>query len=119
MADLISEIEDHRGSILGRRRSSPVDFDSMSIPEQLDYYKLNRYRANTVSRNYLSIWVAGVVSLWLIGVFWLLLHNEKDQYCLSDTVLVTLLGTTTLNILGLPLVILRGLFQPGPDGEGK
>ena len=50
-----------------------------------------------------------VVTLWLGGVFWVLKHNKSDLN-LSDSVLIALLTTTTVNILGLPFIILQGLY---------
>lgn len=57
-------------------------------------------------RNILVYWVMSVVSVWLICVLLIVVYTT-----LSDTVKVTLLTTTTINILGLPLIILKGLFK--------
>lgn len=58
-------------------------------------------------RNILVYWVMVVVSVWLLAVFYII------AFCwgIADSVKVTLLTTTTINILGLPLIILKGLFK--------
>lgn len=73
--------------------------------------KLDRFQSDSKSRGWLTYWVAIVVSLWLLVVIALLIgimYYFKQP--LSDNVLIALLTTTTLNILGLPLIILKGLF---------
>jgi len=37
--------------------------------------------------------------------------NSTFSFKLSDSVLITLLATTTVNILGLAFIVLQGLFQ--------
>ena len=54
-------------------------------------------------------WVMGVVSLYLLAVIWIV-ESTGRQERLEPIVLVALLTTTTINILGLPLVIINSLF---------
>ena len=71
--------------------------------------KLKRYNDTSDLRKHSAYWVMIVVSLWLGGVFWVLKHNKSDLH-LSDSVLIALLTTTTVNVLGLPFIILQGLY---------
>lgn len=73
-------------------------------------YEVDRYVQDTKERRLLSHWVIGVVSVWLGLVMLVLMLNGKCGITLSDTVLCVLLGTTTLNILGLAYIVLKGLF---------
>lgn len=57
-------------------------------------------------RKILVYWVIWVVSLWLVVILCIIVWRD-----LSDTVKITLLTTTTVNILGLPYIILKGLFK--------
>ena len=81
-----------------------------------DYDKISkklrneRYQEDTKHRRNLSTWAASIVSLWLISVLLILIFNES-QIKLKDTTLVALLSTTTLNVLGMMFIVLRGLFD--------
>ena len=88
-----------------------IDSDDLSIQRLIKIFEARRYKSDTSDRKWLAIWTAIVVSTWLSAVMFILLTNEKYHYCLNTTVLVTLLGTTTLNVLGLSFIVLRGHFQ--------
>lgn len=66
----------------------------------------NGLSQDILHRKILVFWVMGIVSLWLLAVLYIIVWRE-----LSDTVKITLLTTTTVNILGLPYIILKGLFK--------
>ena len=69
-----------------------------------------RFLTNTNLRIYFAIWASIVVSIWLWKVSEIL-SNNFQKYCLSDSVLITLLTTTTLNVLGLVAIVLHDLFN--------
>ena len=57
------------------------------------------------------LWACIMLMGWLIFVailVWNIAFNKDAN--LSDNVLITLFTTTTINIVGLPLVVLKGLF---------
>ncbi|MDR2004872.1 MAG: hypothetical protein LBQ74_17765 [Prevotella sp.] len=87
-----------------------IDVDNLGIEEQKDLFK-KRYLQDTAERKLLSHWVIGVVSIWLLLVVAILCLNRLLDFKLSDTVLCMLLGTTTINILGLAYIVLKGLFD--------
>ncbi|MCW3107764.1 MAG: hypothetical protein JWQ09_2270 [Segetibacter sp.] len=87
-----------------------IDSDDLEIQRKLKLLQAKRYSSDTLDRKWLAIWTAFVVSIWLTAVLYILFKNVKDIH-LSDTVLVTLLGTTTLNVLGLSFIVLRGHFN--------
>lgn len=72
--------------------------------------KNKRYKDDTEHRKVLSIWAGTLVSFWLVSVL-LILTNNTNRFGLSDSVLMTLLGTTTLNVLGLMVIVLNDLFN--------
>ncbi|WP_109831389.1 hypothetical protein [Reichenbachiella versicolor] len=96
----------------GKKSLEDSDIDSDSLSSQIERKKLEskRYESDTKDRKWLAIWTATIVSLWLLCVILILVKNESSKLDLSDTVLVTLLGTTTLNVLGLPYIVLKGHF---------
>lgn len=67
--------------------------------------ELARFRKDTKDRSNLAYWTFGIITGWLIAVVVLLACNFLPQ-----TVYVTLLTTTTVNIIGLPAIVLHGYF---------
>jgi len=93
-----------------RAKSVPEkDFDNVSKEQ-----KNIRYGQDTEERKLLSHWVMCVVSIWLFLVLLAIVFNELWHLGINQTVSVVLLGTTTINILGLAFIVLRGLF---PDSK--
>lgn len=66
-----------------------------------------RFEEDTKNRKVLAYWTFGIITGWLIAVVGLLAFNF-----LPPTVYVTLLTTTTVNIIGLPAIVLHGYFTP-------
>lgn len=73
-----------------------------------------RYSSDTSDRQWLAVWTAVTVSMWLLAVIGILICNT-NRFHLSDKVLSVLLGTTTLNVLGLSFIVLRGHFQSSKE----
>lgn len=91
--------------------SDPCDESDMINPDagtltQQEHLKNKDLSQAIRHRNWLVRWVIITVSIWLALVLGIIICCD-----LSDTVKVTLLTTTTVNILGLPLIILKGLFK--------
>ena len=82
------------------------DIDKSSMIEQ----EKERFKQDTGQRKTLVIWMMIVVSLWLAFTCGIVITELYIQKKLSDTVLCMLLGTTTANVLGLAMIVLRGLF---------
>ncbi|WP_268847254.1 hypothetical protein [Flavobacterium aestivum] len=73
-----------------------------------------RYKDNTELRRGLAILFTITINAWLFAVFLILLTNTKTLK-LSDSVLITLLTTTTIQVLGMMYVILKNLFPSRKD----
>lgn len=70
----------------------------------------DRYKSDTNDRKWLAQWSAIIVSIWMMFILFFI-HYQQEKQGLSDTVMVTLLGTTTVNVLGLMYIVLRGHFS--------
>ena len=79
--------------------------------EQIKKYKLRseRYRWNTILRIGFSIIYTIFLFIWLNKVIHIVTHNNFC-YNLSDSVLITLLATTTANVFGMVIIVLKNLF---------
>lgn len=75
-----------------------------------DVLKNNRYKINTVLRTILSFWSAALVTAWIVIVSIILMGNNKI-YCLSDSVLNTLLTTTTIQVIAISIIAMKDLFH--------
>lgn len=71
---------------------------------------LNRYSDTSTLRKCSAVWVMIVVSVWLLVVLLILILCGASVITIQSGVLIALLGTTTANIIGLPLVLLKGLY---------
>lgn len=69
-----------------------------------------RYQQDTKHRKILTWWVMIVIPVWLIAVFVLVCICASSKWHLTDWALSTLLATTTVNILGLANIVLKGMF---------
>lgn len=88
-----------------------IDSDDLKIQAKIKALEAERYSSDTKDRKWLAIWAVVVVSSWLIAVIIILVLNKSCEINLSDNVLITLLGTTTLNVLGLSFIVLKGHFN--------
>lgn len=92
--------------------ASTNDNDERSLKEQERRFnedKRIRYNSDTRWRCRFSWWVIGVDSGWLLAILIILFLNNSVLH-LADSVLIVLLGTTTVNVIGLAFIVLKGLF---------
>jgi len=100
-----------------RNKDIDIDSDELDAQKKLKALEAFRYSSDTRDRKWLALWTAIVVTLWLTVVLLILIFNKRWQLDLHDTVLVALLGTTTLNVLGLSFIVLRGHFNANASNK--
>lgn len=62
-----------------------------------------------IQYGYCVLWV--LIGWCVFVVVICCIHMDENYVKLSDSVLITLFSTTTINIIGLPLVVLNYLFR--------
>lgn len=72
--------------------------------------KQKRYALNTNLRKYLVGWSSLIVGVWLWKVGEILVNNSAF-YHLNDSVLITLLTTTTIEVIGIILIVMYDIFN--------
>lgn len=87
-----------------------IDFDSRSMADQALMLKNKRFSRDTEDRSELAHKTFWLIVAWLSCVAILLAFNSI-WFHLSDSVLLMLLGTTTINIIGLAAIVLNGYFK--------
>jgi hypothetical protein len=90
--------------------SIPEDVDDDSLEEQ----KRIRYKQDTHYRCIFSWWVIAVVSVWLSAILVIVFLQGAKILNLESSSFAMLLGTTTVNVLGLSYIVLKGMF-PNPN----
>lgn len=80
--------------------------DALSLESQ----EVRRFEQDTRHRHTLVRWMMWVVSIWLAIVLMITVFNRVLWLGIDTPVLITLLATTTLNVLGLSRIVLGGLF---------
>lgn len=109
---ILPEVDPNK-TVLDLVVSKDKDIDARDLFTQA---KLSRYYQNTDARLDLKEWAKKVVTWSLVVVGLILFMTGFNCLTLSAPVLITLLGTTTLNILGLAFIVLKGHF-PQDDHE--
>lgn len=107
--------------------STPSEPSSDVINKCHHFIKLHRIIENTNARKRLERWATKVIVCYLFIVLLLLILSSLRIIEISDTVAITVLSTTTVNIIGLGLIVLRGHFytkeddinQPNTSEKGK
>ena len=91
------------------RDNADVNID-VSSKEKRYIAKTWRYWIDTGLRIVFSITYTWLLILWLNKVIHILTHNNLCGYKLSDNVLIALLVTSTANVIGMVVIVLKNLF---------
>jgi hypothetical protein len=93
------------------------DLDKAEKEETTNFHHLkDRYQKDTALRIKLVNIFSRVIAVWLAAVILILVFNT--YFChLSDQVLITLMVTSTANVIGMMLIILKNLFPVSKEGS--
>lgn len=100
--------------------SADPDPDPKTLQEEKEYEKaekaarLKSLRQNIEERKEYAKKIYHLIVWWLVGVFVVLLLNGfgwLSGFELSDKVLITLIGGTTVNVLGIFAIVANYLFN--------
>lgn len=103
----MSELSEYRVISSPNENAALIDnADELSLEAQ----EARRFEQDTRHRHTLVVWMMWVVSIWLAVVLIITVFNKICCFGIDESVLITLLATTTLNVLGLSRIVLGGLF---------
>lgn len=89
---------------MGRGRNVVMD-------DRLTHSMIKRFDIDTLLRKHLAYYFVLIIFLWFASVVCILFFNDNLlDLNLSDAVLITLLTTTSFNVIGMMIIILRNLF---------
>lgn len=80
-----------------------------------DYIGMHRINENTKARKRLEKWARRLISIYLTIVLFLIIASSVNwdflsNFSISETIMITILSTTTINVIGLALIVMRGHF---------
>lgn len=108
---------DHEDLLIENLSTNQSPFDAVNslnqaqtLVDRFTRAKTIRFEANTKLRIHLTYIFTSVIFLWLISVITILFLNAILHLKLSDQVLTILLTTTSINVIGMMLIILKNLF---------
>lgn len=85
-----------------------------NIKKCKELIKLHRVVENTHARRRLEKWSLRVIAAYLFIVLAIVMLNyiqiDKRIISIPEEIMITILSTTTINIIGLGLIVLRGHF---------
>jgi hypothetical protein len=92
--------------------------DENTIAYEKAKWQLKHDKAMGRLRLWYSIGIFLIVTLWICIVAWCVLAvgYEEVAFTLSDTVLITLIGGMTANVIGMIIIILKFFFPGGENG---
>lgn len=96
----------------------PADIESVQrVISERDQIEMDRLRVeltsfrNDIKARKLFAWlIFALVVIWLGAIIWIVIATGSGWYKLSDTVLITLVTSTTVNITGFFLIVTQYIF---------
>lgn len=91
----------------GDKRKYDIDDEHIELKKSIRI----RYQEDSRHRRGLICWIKWVISIWLGAILVIISFAGLNIFSLDTTVICVLLGTTTINVLGLAYIVLKGLFE--------
>lgn len=120
----ITNLSESISRIIGNRRP-----DSMARNEEFNYELENNkfdiaYKKSYLrTRKWVGVFTFLLVWIWLIAMLYFVLANglkrlpcKNSKFELSDTVIIALITTTTLNVVTFLVIVIKNLF---PNSNGS
>lgn len=93
-----------------RGKTSKTEPQSDPDLRDIEYQTGMRYNQDTRQRKTMVRWVTILISLWLLVVLVYMGLKGASIFEYETTEIVTLLTTTTANVIALGYIVLKGLF---------
>jgi hypothetical protein len=88
-----------------------LSVESNALDKAMKQAQLQKFRDDNNARKGLGQSIFIVTVVWMILVYILLIENGRGHLVFSDTVLVTIITTTTMNVFGFLYVVVNYLFN--------
>lgn len=118
------DFEDIANDLLTQATGS--NFPDSALNKTLQLLNQQRLLENTRARKRLEKWATKLIPYYLLAVLAILILNavskvlfNLSQSLISDTIITVILSTTTINIIGLGIIVLKGHFEKNNDDTLK
>lgn len=99
-------------------QATGTNFPNSALNKTLQLLHQQRLLENTRARKRLEKWATKLIPYYLLAVLAILILNaiskvlfNLSQSLISDTIITVILSTTTINIIGLGIIVLKGHFE--------
>lgn len=109
----LQELESVPTGIESRKLMTTDDIDREIKLVELEYKKeeLESRKQDRKQRGQFSIWIFGFMGIYMVLALVILGLSGSGVFDISDTVLVSLLTTTTADVIGIFIIVAKYLFH--------
>ena len=79
--------------------------------KQFSQLAISDYKQDIYARGWLYEWASVLVSLWLFFVLLIIVAKGQNKLNLSDSVIITLLTTSTANVIGIMIISMNYFYE--------
>jgi hypothetical protein len=83
----------------------------LNLEEEFSMAQLKRLLDDNKARKSFSVFIFAITILWMFLVLFIVIQCSRKKFILSDSVLITLITTTTANVFGFFYVVVNYLFN--------
>ncbi|MCQ2249876.1 MAG: AEC family transporter [Bacteroidales bacterium] len=105
-----NEASENKRSYTWRGKTSKTEPQNDPDLKDIEYQTGMRYNQDTHQRKTMMRWVIILISIWLLVVLVYMGLKGASIFEFETTEIVTLLTTTTANVMALGYIVLKGLF---------
>jgi hypothetical protein len=115
----VSEAKDLLQPLLDETTTTRVNLEEANVnevkerdfKEEFSRAQLKRLIDDNNARKTFSLWLFSITVLWMFIVLMIVIQCGRQAIILSDSVLITLITTTTANVFGFFYVVVNYLFN--------
>lgn len=103
--------------VFNQQLDNPDPKTAANLTQEMEQARLESYRQDTHERRTFARYIFWMVALWLLGIFAVVVCRgvKTLNFELSDTVMVALITTTTINVAAFFLAVTKYLFPSKPE----
>lgn len=110
--EFLQDIKQHPNANQGEEQRESAEI--LSKDAQIDKWVDVCDRLGDIKlKRWYGVWILVLLSLWILYMMIFSFFQLYVASPISDAVFITLITTTTANIIGLPIIILKYLFPKG------
>lgn len=108
---LKTKIEKIKTILNEQSKDTNINAQESDHVERMQWAAFKRFEDENNARNYLTSAIFTITVIWMFFILMIVLACGKGNLVLSDTVIVTLITTTTANVFGFMYIVSKYLFN--------